>query len=74
MPASHRDDGMQLAAQIQRLDAAGNPSPTGQIGVLTLGMSNANQVFSKLGELMNGLWAPGVVFVNGAQGSMDAAL
>lgn len=74
MPAAHRDDGMQLAAQIQRLDAAGNPSPTGQIGVLTLGMSNANQVFSKLGELMNGLWAPGVVFVNGAQGSMDAAL
>jgi hypothetical protein len=74
MPTTHRAAGSAKAAMIQPLDGAGNPSPSGKIVILTLGMSNANQVFSKLGELMNGLWAPGVVLVNGAQGGIDAAL
>lgn len=74
MPASHQAAGAVLAAQIQPLDASGAPSPTGKIGILTTGMSNANQIFGKVGELMAGQWAPNVVFINGAQGGMDAAI
>jgi Bacterial Ig domain len=74
MPSAHHVAGAAKAGMIQLLDNAGNPSPAGKIVILTLGMSNANQVFSKLGELMSGLWAPGVVLVNGAQGGVDAAL
>ena len=74
LPPAHRAAGEALAAQIQPLDAAGNPSAIGKIGVLTTGMSNANQIFERLGELLDGQWADSVVFVNAAQGSMDARL
>lgn len=74
IPAAHLALGMALAAQVVPRDADGQPDPDGHIGILTTGMSNASMTFGRLGELMSGLWSPQVVFVNGAQGSMDASV
>ena len=74
MPPAHLAAGDALAATIQPLDATGNPSPGGKIGVITTGMSNANQIFERLGELLQGAWADKVVYVNAAQGGMDASI
>lgn len=64
MPAAHAAAGLALASQIQPLDASGNPSPSGRIGIISTGMSNASQIFAKVDELMLDLWHPQVVFVN----------
>jgi hypothetical protein len=37
---AHDADGRTFAAEVQPLDVNGNPSPTGKIGVVALGMSN----------------------------------
>jgi len=74
MPAAHLADGITAAAQVQPRDANGAPSPTGKVGIVTLGMSNGALVFGLVEELLRGTWKPGVVFVNGAQGSMDAVI
>ena len=74
IPPAHLAAGETLASQIQPRDAAGNPSANGKIGVLTTGMSNANQIFERLGEMLDGQWADKVVFINAAQGGMDAKL
>ena len=66
--------GLARAALVVPRDATGQPHPDGRIGILTTGMSNASMTFGRLGELMNGAWNSKVVFVNGAQGSMDASL
>lgn len=73
-PAAHLANGAMQAARIEPLDAGGIPSPDGIIGILTTGISNAEQIFGEMGELMAGRWAPQVTFVNGAQGGMDARL
>ena len=39
MPAGHDADGVTFAQQIQPLDSNGNPSPTGKIGLMSIGMS-----------------------------------
>jgi hypothetical protein len=39
-PADHSTDGMAAAANIQPLDSNGNPSPSGKIVLLSIGMSN----------------------------------
>jgi hypothetical protein len=74
IPAAHFAAGEAQSAAIQPLDAQGNPSPDGKIGVITTGMSNANQIFERLGELLQGAWADKVVYVNAAQGGMDASI
>src|SRR5581483_2188461 len=45
-PADHDADGVSLATQIQPLDQNGNPSSTGDVVFLALGMSNASIEFS----------------------------
>ena len=42
-PASHEALGRQLAAQVQPLDASGQPSADGKIGLVTIGFSNTQQ-------------------------------
>ncbi len=47
IPAAHLSAGLQLANQIQPLDADGNPDPeNGKIGFISIGMSNGTMEFS----------------------------
>jgi Cu/Ag efflux protein CusF len=75
-PAGHQAAGLELAKQVQPLDADGKPSADGKIVLLSVGMSNTNQAFGGLMRVaredkdIN----PKVVLVNGAQGGMTAAL
>lgn len=73
-PAAHAAGGMRQVAAIQRLDAAGKPSPTGKIVVISIGMSNTTQEFSVFVSLSNAdpRRKPGVVVVDTAQGGQDA--
>jgi len=75
-PADHDADGVSIAQGIQPLDANGNPSPTGKIGVLSLGMSDTFDVFLTFMTDANAdpTKNPAVVFVPGAQPRASAAL
>lgn len=75
-PAKHEADGVKLAQQIKPLDDQGAPADNGRIVLLSLGMSNtsqASQGFSAALREFNQL-NPRVLFVNGAQGGMTAAV
>ncbi len=73
-PASHEAIGKQLAAQVQPLDASGQPSSDGKIGLVTIGFSNTQQC--SLGFIAAAAHDkdinPQVVVVNGAQGGRSA--
>lgn len=73
-PAAHEAAGLKLAARVQPLNAEGQPSPNGKIVLLSLGMSNTNQISQGLELLLRNAQdvAPQVVFVNGSQGGMVA--
>ena len=45
-PPAHERAGLDLANQLQPLDAEGKPSPAGKIVVMSVGMSNTTQVYS----------------------------
>jgi hypothetical protein len=45
MPDRHRQDGITIAKTIVPLDAQGNPSPTGKIGVASIGFSFTRLAF-----------------------------
>ncbi|HUQ68661.1 MAG TPA: hypothetical protein VM165_04005 [Planctomycetaceae bacterium] len=73
-PAEHLQAALQEAAKIEPLDADGQPSPQGKIVFLTHGMSNTtleSQTFIELAQA-DQRKAPAVVFVDGAQGGVDA--
>ncbi|TAL59771.1 MAG: T9SS type A sorting domain-containing protein [Bacteroidetes bacterium] len=77
IPAAHKNAGLQLASQIQPLDANGNPdAANGKIVFLSVGMSNCTQEFSAFMPLGNS--DPGknskVVLVDGAQGGQTAQI
>ncbi|HMP96166.1 MAG TPA: hypothetical protein PKA51_04540 [Kiritimatiellia bacterium] len=74
LPPAHLAAGSEAAALIEPLDASGQPDPDGKIGVVGLGMSNANLVFASLQELLAGGMASNVVFVNGSFGGVHAGL
>jgi hypothetical protein len=46
-PPAHDAAGLILANQVQPLDAAGNPSTSGRIGLVSVGMSNTQQEFGR---------------------------
>lgn len=87
-PTDHHSAGMARAAALQPLDVNGMPSATGKIIVMSIGMSNTNQVFCNGGVVtvtnacsggsfmsQAGLQTninPAIQFVNGAQGSQVA--
>lgn len=74
-PREHEAAGLKLAAQVQPLNAEGQPDPNGKIVLLSVGMSNTSQSsqgFSQSLALAKGK-NPKLLFVNGAQGGMTAA-
>src|SRR5262249_33818692 len=73
-PAAHEKIGLDLARQIQPLDADGKPSADGRIVLLSIGMSNTTQEFSTFTRLVNADKEknPKLVLVDGAQSGMSA--
>ena len=63
------------AAQIVPLNADGQPAPDGKVVLMSIGMSNTTQVFSRFKQLadQDSEKSPSLVIVDGAQGGKDAA-
>lgn len=74
-PAEHEAAGANLSSQIRPLDVNGAPDDgAGKIGILSIGMSNAQQEFQAFMDLAAADEAinPRLVFVNGALGGQTA--
>jgi hypothetical protein len=75
IPKGHKNAGLQLAGQIQPLDANGNPDPVnGKIVIISIGMSNTTMAFSTFVPLANadGNKNPKVKPVDCAEGGMSS--
>lgn len=73
-PAQQQAAGKALA-QIAPLDADGKPSPDGRIVLMSIGMSNTTNEFSRFKQIADGDQAksPRLIIVDGAQGGKDSA-
>lgn len=73
-PPAHRAAALAEAAKIVPLDREGRPASDGKIGLLSVGMSNTTQEFSRFQELAKADPAKSakVVLVDGAQGGQTA--
>jgi hypothetical protein len=74
-PPAHRAAALAAAASVVPLDASGHPAADGKIVLLSVGMSNTTQEFSRFIELAerDPARSPRVVLVDGAQGGQTAA-
>lgn len=73
-PSMHAQAAKTETERIQPLDGVGKPSLDGKIVLLSIGMSNTTQEFSKFVQMANADAdrAPNVVLVDGAQGGQTA--
>ncbi len=75
-PPVHDAAGLARAAAIRPLDAAGAPHPSGRIVLLSIGMSNTTQEFSRFKSIADA--DPDrnsrLTLVDGAQGGQDAVI
>jgi hypothetical protein len=73
-PADHLKRAMAASSKIQPLDAAGKPKPDGKIALVSIGMSNTTQEFSRFKKIADSSAEknPNLVLVDGAQGGRDA--
>ncbi len=73
-PAAHEKAGLKLAEQVVPRDAEGKPSADGKIVLLSVGMSNTDQISQGFKQALRGASGinPRLRFVNGAQGGMTA--
>jgi hypothetical protein len=73
-PAAHAAAAKAEAERIQPLDAEGKPSTSGKVVLLSMGMSNTTQEFSRFLQLLGGKRgdAAALVVVDGAQGGQAA--
>ncbi|MFB3852834.1 MAG: hypothetical protein ACE148_03300 [Vicinamibacterales bacterium] len=73
-PGAHQATGMELAAAIGPLNAAGAADPSGRYVLISIGMSNTTQEFSVFKDLadQDPLKDPRLTIVDGAQGGMTA--
>jgi hypothetical protein len=72
-PAAHNTAGLDIANQIQPLNADGQPDNSGAIVLLSVGMSNTQQEFGTFIEMMDTVQSknPSLRVVNGAQGGWE---
>lgn len=63
-------------SMIRPLDKDGKPSESGKVVLLSLGMSNSTQEFSRFKQLLNkeSDLSPNLIVVDGAQGGQDARI
>jgi hypothetical protein len=75
-PQAHETDGQLLADSIVPLDGAGNPSPGGRYGLLSIGMSNTTQEFQAFlpRAAADPLKDTRLIAVDGAQNGATAAV
>lgn len=73
-PAAHGAAAESALANVRPLDARGQPSPDGQIAMISIGMSNTSQEFVPFIELAaeKGIVPEEIVILNGAQGGRPA--
>lgn len=69
-PQAHADAAKAEAAKIQPLDADGNPAAVGKVVLISIGMSNTTQEFSRFMQLARG--TAKCTIVDGAQGGQAA--
>ncbi|MCX6899865.1 MAG: hypothetical protein NT105_14340 [Verrucomicrobia bacterium] len=74
-PPAHAAAARKELAKIQPLDADGKPSADGKVALLSVGMSNTTQEFSRYKQLADTdpEKSPKLVIVDGAQGGQAAA-
>jgi hypothetical protein len=74
-PPAHQAAATRATQAIRPLDADGTPAADGRIVLISVGMSNTTQEFSRFIALANQEQkkSPRVVIVDGAQGGQDAA-
>ncbi|MFO0985176.1 MAG: hypothetical protein U1E76_26185 [Planctomycetota bacterium] len=73
-PSAHDAAGLALAQSIVPLDAGGQPSANGKIGLMSIGMSNATQEWTAFLTLAGADpdRHPNLALVDGAEGGRDA--
>lgn len=69
-PPAHQAAALREAAKVQPLDADGKPAKDGKVVLLSVGMSNTTQSFSRFKSLADrdAAKSPSLVIVDGAQG------
>jgi hypothetical protein len=74
-PKDHLMAALKAAARIQPLDGKGNPAPQGKIALISLGMSNTTQEFSRFMQIAGNDRSvqSRLVLVDGAQGGQEAS-
>jgi hypothetical protein len=71
-PKAHAGAALAAAALVKPLDADGQPAAGGKIALVSIGMSNTTQEFSRFVQLARDKAATAVVLVDAAQGGQDA--
>jgi hypothetical protein len=76
MPVRHLDDGLALAKQVVPLDSSGNPSSSGKLALISIGMSNNNEIWNSFISVTKSDVSlnPSLVVVNGAEGGQTASV
>ena len=74
-PTAHQQAAQREVARIVPLDSQGRADAKGKIVLLSIGMSNTTQEFSRFKQRADAdpVKSPQVILVDGAQGGMDAA-
>jgi hypothetical protein len=75
IPSAHLKAGLKMAAEVQPLDAAGHPSPSGRIVLMSVGVSNTTMEFQTFQQIAVADKAlnPKLVIVDGAQPGQAAS-
>jgi hypothetical protein len=75
-PTAHTVGGLAQATQVVPRDANGNPSASGKIVFLSIGMSNATDEFSRFVQIANTdpMRSPQAIPIDGAQGGQTASI